>query len=125
MLILFCGLPVPGMRTYFYINGVIYCMGGGWINGYITARMIRYFKHGGWVMGAFSASAIVPGWFHVVVLLTDVIEWGNIAARPASYDSIVALFLAIIAIPAGLHGSYTGFVDQDGLDHFPKPGKTN
>ena len=69
------GLINPYFRIMHYFMLSVILAAGTWINGAVTARLMKYFGHNGWETAAKGAAFFVPAWILCVVFTVDFIDW--------------------------------------------------
>ena len=99
------------VRPYtFVMSGIVLAL-MGWINGYTTARLIKFFGGQDWICSAFLSSCVFPSWLTFQFMIIDVIEWDAESAESVPYSAALGMIsgFLLLTIPLSMHGSYTGF----------------
>ena len=84
----------------------------GSVNGYITARCLKFFNQADWKESASISCGILPFWVCAGFTSLDVLEWwqGSSTAIPFSRALIYIIFWLVLTIPLSIWGAYNGFM---------------
>lgn len=93
--------------TSFFLLGVC-----GFLNGFVTSRMLKFFSLNDWKTGALLAAIVFPCYVLMTMSLGDLVEIyvGSSAAMPISEGVLYYLIWWALDGPAAAFGSYKGFV---------------
>ena len=82
-----------------------------WINGFITARVMKFFGASEWCFAAFASAIIFPFYLFAILLSVDFIEYlkKSSDASPPVTVIVSGIIWITIAIPLTFQGAYTGF----------------
>ena len=69
------GLLNSYFRYYNFINAYLMLAIGGYFNGYITSRAMRYFGSSEWKFAASASAFVLPWGIIVTLILVDIIEY--------------------------------------------------
>jgi Endomembrane protein 70 len=69
------GVIVPTARFFALYNGIIYMIMGSIVNGYCTARLMKYFGATEWIFAASVSAFCFPIYVSSTFLLVDLIEY--------------------------------------------------
>lgn len=72
---LLIGLMHPNLRYFNFLNAFFMLSLGGFLNGYVTATMMRFFGASDWKLAASSSALILPISIVLVILMVDLIEY--------------------------------------------------
>ena len=101
------------MRPYVFTIGLLLLAGMGWINGFVTARVLKFFGSVDWCFSAFIAAIVFPIYLILTLAFIDFIEWAENAGYTVTIPFSSAFFYTAIwlaiCIPLCFHGAYTGF----------------
>ena len=105
------GLINPYMRSWYAMQTYFMLAVGGFFNGYVSARMMRYFGASEWRLSAFSAAFLMPLYMLANFLFVDTIEWleKSSAYTPFSYVFLYTILWVAITVPMSFGGAYLGF----------------
>ena len=83
----------------------------GWINGFVTARVLKFFGSIDWCFSAFIAAVMFPLWLITTAGFIDVVEWieGSSSFVPFSSLFFYCCCWLALCIPLSFHGAYVGF----------------
>lgn len=84
----------------------------GFINGFVTSRILKFFENNDWKTGALLAAIIFPCYILLTMSLGDIVEIynGSSAAMPISEGVLYYLIWWALDGPAAVFGSYRGYV---------------
>ena len=111
------------LRPYILTIALVALAFLGWVNGFVTARVLKFFGSIDWCFSAFIAAAMFPIWLILTAGFIDVIEW---IEGSSSFVPFLTLFFycccwLALCIPLSFHGAYVGF----GLKQTKKVCKVN
>jgi hypothetical protein len=72
---LLIGLIHPYFRYWNFVHTFFILTAGGYLNGFCTASMMKYFGASDWKLAASSSAFILPSSIVVVIVLVDFIEY--------------------------------------------------
>lgn len=112
VLTLLVGLLQPYFRYLNFVSAFFTLSFGGYLNGFITGSMMRYFGASEWKIAASSAAFVLPTCIVVVFVLVDVIEYFEKAEQVFPFTSVVffTLLWAFLTVPLTYFGAYNGFM---------------
>ena len=94
------GLINPYFKVIFATQSFFMLSLGGLVNGYISARMMRFFGAKKWRLAATMASFILPLFIFTIFSLVDIIEWFEASSAYQPLTSVIGLTLLWIAFTA-------------------------
>ena len=105
------GLVNPYMRNYFVIQSYFMLAIGGSMNGYTSARMMRFYGATEWRFSALTSAVLMPLYLLANFCFVDTIEWleGSTAYLPFSSVIGWTLLWVLITVPLSFFGAYMGF----------------
>ena len=105
------GLINPYLRYFNFINAFLSLSIGGYLNGYVTAIMMRYFGASDWKLAASASAFILLTCIVIIFTLVDIIEYFEKAEQLFPFTSVVffTLLWAFITVPLTYFGAYKGF----------------
>ena len=100
------------LRPYtFVISGTILAL-MGWVNGYVTSRLLKFFGASDWLLSALLSSLAFPLWLMTSLTVVDIIEWDTEGSAMPYTMALMWIFgYLFFSIPLSMHGSYIGFTD--------------
>ena len=63
------------LRPFIFIISLFALATMGWMNGYVTARVLKYFGSVDWCFSAFIAAIVFPTWLITTFAVVDITEW--------------------------------------------------
>ena len=83
----------------------------GWINGYMTARVLKFFGSIDWCFSAMIAAVMLPSYLTITFGVIDIFEWFEGSSSWMPFSNIFGYTLCWLAIccPLCFLGSYMGF----------------
>jgi len=102
------------MRVVLIWQAYIFSALASWVNGLVTARMMKFFGATNWkLMGTVTAVAY-PSFMLMSFTAVDFIEEAERASSRVRFTSVVifALVWVMLAVPLAFHGAYLGFTMQ-------------
>lgn len=108
------GLINPYLRTWYAMQTYFMLAVGGACNGYVSARMMRFFGASEWRLSAGSAAFLMPLYMLANFVFVDTIEWleKSSAYTPFSYVFLYTILWIAITVPMSFGGAYLGFQAQ-------------
>lgn len=99
------------LRAYVFFLSIIAQAVFGWVNGFITARILKFFGSVDWCFSAFISAVMFPTWFVATCGFIDIIEWsvGSSSMIPFSRFFVYTIGWLAICIPLCFLGAYLGF----------------
>ena len=84
---------------------------GGFFNGFVTAKLMRFFGAPDWRSAAAAGSFVLPCYLFIVFCIVDIIEWAEKSSSYMPFTSVIllALIWIIITVPIACAGSHIGF----------------
>ena len=111
------------LRPYVLVMSLLSLATMGWVNGFVTSRVLKFFGSVDWFFSACISSMLLPIWLISTACFIDVIEWaeGSSALVPFSTFFFYSCVWLAFTIPLTFHGAYFGFGCRTGK----KPCKVN
>ena len=111
MLVFFSNLA---LRPYTFVLTCAMLAMMGWINGYVTGRLLKFFGSDDWLGSACLASIVFPTWFIGTLSIVDVIEWDTESSAKVPYSAALGMIFAwlLLTVPLSMHGAYRAFTDR-------------
>lgn len=105
----------PYSRFYNFWNIFAYMVIGGFVNGYFTARSMKYFGASEWRFAASVAAVALPLYIVGTFCLVDIIEYFEKSDQIFPFTAIVLFFFLwlIFNVPASYYGAYVAFKNSD------------
>jgi transmembrane 9 superfamily member 2/4 len=100
------------MRPLLFLNAYIYSALTAWVNGFITAKVMKFFGSSDWCFAAMASGMTFPCYLMGTFLLVDIISWTEKSSQTVPFTSVL-LYMFVwcaIAMPASFYGSYRGFL---------------
>lgn len=99
------------LRPYVLTLSLVWLAAMGWVNGFITSRVLKFFGSIDWFFCAIISAFLLPMWLITTAGFIDIIEWieGSSSVVPFSTFFFYCLVWLIITIPLTFHGAYVGF----------------
>ena len=99
------------LRPYTFGIALVCLAGMGWMNGFVTARVLKFFGSVDWCFSAFIAAVMFPMWLILTFGFIDVVEWAEESSAWVPFSSVFFYTLCWLAIdiPLSFHGAYVGF----------------
>jgi len=106
---IFCAIPSARHIVFYVSIAVLACC--GYLNGYISARTMKFFQIQDWRVAAFTSAIIFPGYILTTLSLADIVEsvLGTAAAVPFSEGLWHYLLWMALDAPCAAYGAYRGF----------------
>ena len=84
----------------------------GWINGLVTARVLKFFSAVDWFETASLSAIIFPTWISITLFILDFIEWfeGSSSTIPFTSAFFYCLGWVGLTVLLSFHGAYYGFL---------------
>lgn len=100
-------------RPFYYYTGMIILALMGYFNGFVTARVLKYFGTTDWVFSAATSSLVFPTWLYATAFIADVVEMiDGKTIRLSAAIGFGFLWLAINT-PLCFLGAYKGYITGD------------
>ena len=99
------------LRPYVFVTtGVILAL-MGWVNGYTTARLLKFFNATNWLGSACISAFALPSWLISSLALIDLIEWNVDSSAKIPFTLALAMVFGFLlfTVPLSMHGAYRGF----------------
>jgi len=108
------GIVHPYVRYVFAVQSFFFLSLGGAANGYVSARLMRYFGAQEWRIAATTATFALPIYLFVVFSVVDIIEWAEKSSSYQPFTSVIGLTLLwlIITAPIAYTGAFFGFTGE-------------
>ena len=105
------GMIHPYVRYWFAVQSFFLLSLGGMFNGYVSARLMRYFGAQEWRIAATAATFVLPVYLFTVFSVVDIIEWFEKSSAYQPFTSVIGLSLLWLTItaPVAYTGAYYGF----------------
>ena len=93
----------------------LFLLGGmGWVNGFVTARVLKFFGSVDWCFSAFIAAIMFPCWLLFTLGFIDLIEYiaeigPVVSSIPFSSTFFYCICWLALTVPLCFHGAYMGF----------------
>ena len=111
------------LRPYVFTMSIVSLATMGWVNGFTTSQVLKFFGSVDWFFSAMISSLLLPLWLITTGGFIDIIEWLEDSSSFVPFSSVFfygCCWLAV-SIPLSFHGAYTGF----GIDKAKRPCKVN
>jgi hypothetical protein len=109
------GIIVPQFRANLGFQYFLSMQFGGFGNGYVTARTLKYFGSSEWRFSASIAALVLPVYMIITFLLVDFIEYFEKSEQRFPLTSI-AIFCGlwlVMNVPMSYAGAYFAFTNSD------------
>ena len=112
MMVIF--LSNVALRPYVFVSSGALLALMGWVNGYTSAKLLKFFGTTDWKSSICLAIFAFPTWLISTLSIVDVIEWDteSSAFLPYTYALGMVFLWLLFTIPLSTHGAYTGFMDK-------------
>jgi len=102
---------VYNLRPYLFTICVFALACTGWMNGYMTARILKFFGSTDWCFSAFIASTMFPCFLIFTCGFIDVLEWIDDSSATIPFSRAFFYFIGwlVLDVPLCFHGSWAGF----------------
>jgi len=102
------GIIHPYVRYVFAIQSFFFLSLGGGVNGYVSARLMRYFGAQEWKVAATAATFVLPVYLFIVFSIVDIIEWFEKSSAYQPFTSVIGLYFLwlIVTTPIAYTGAY-------------------
>ena len=112
--VIVAGLINPYLKLIFVVQSFLTLSIGGMANGYLSAKMMRYFGAKKWRYAAIAASFILPVCLFIIFSIVDIIEWIESSSnyQPFTFVIAFALIWIIFTVPITYIGIYYGFTSN-------------
>ena len=89
----------------------IYSALTAWVNGFFTAKVMKFFGATDWCFAGFASAIAFPAYMFSMLVAVDLIEYlkKSSAATPPLTVAALGIIWMLIAIPLNFNGSYNGF----------------
>ena len=100
------------LRPYVMIASVFYTALMGYVNGFATARALKYLNQTSWIESAALAAVVFPGWVCGSFFLIDCVEWvaGSSSAIPLTRAFYYCAVWAAATAALSFLGAYHAFL---------------
>lgn len=111
------------IRIFIGIASVVTFASCGYINGFMTSRILKFFQLADWITSGLVAAMIFPAYILLTLSLGDIVEsaMGSSAAVPFGEGLLHYIFWWALDGPAAAYGAYKGFMSP--LELNPEIGK--
>ena len=108
------GMIHPYVRYWFAVQSFFMLSLGGMFNGYVSAKLMRFFGAKDWRIAATAATFVLPVYLLIVFCVVDVIEWFEKSSAYQPFTSVIGLSLLwlVITTPIAFSGAYYGFTSD-------------
>jgi hypothetical protein len=98
-------------RPVLFLLAFIYSALTAWVNGFTTAKIMKYFGASDWCFAAFASAACFPVYMMSILLAVDCIEYvmKSSSTTPPLTVFVLGVLWMCIAIPLNFNGAYTAF----------------
>lgn len=116
------GLVNEWLRWSWVISIFMIIAAAGWVNGYVTARCMKFYGLSDWIGGATVAACVYPATTLICLALVDIIEWmeKSSAAFPLTSILLYGVVWMTISIAFCYHGATVGYRDTISSTNCPK-----
>jgi hypothetical protein len=118
------GMVNPYLRWWMSVQSFFVLALGGFFNGYISSRMIRFFGSNEWKFSANASAVLFPLYMFGVFMFVEIIEWFERSSSyvPFTTTLLLTLVWVVVTIPMAYAGAYAAFT-QTSADK--PPGKVS
>lgn len=101
-------------RPVLFLLAFLYSALTSWVNGFITAKVMKYFGATDWLFAAISAAVVFPALTYAILLAVDCVEYSmkSAARTPPLTIFILGLLWICISVPICFNGAYTAFKQE-------------
>lgn len=109
------GLINPYLRYWMSIQSFMFLGFGGFFNGYISARMMRFYGSNDWRFSASASAACLPMYLFSMFAFVDIIEWIERSSSYLPFTSAIGLaaIWVAVAVPLSYAGAYCAFTTSN------------
>jgi transmembrane 9 superfamily member 2/4 len=109
------GLVNPYLRWWMSIQSFFVLAMGGFFNGYISSRMMKFFGSGEWKFSANASAMLFPFYMFSMFVLVEIIEWLERSSSYVPFTTALGLSFiwVLFTIPMAYMGAYAGFVKTE------------
>jgi transmembrane 9 superfamily protein 2/4 len=105
------GMVNPYFRWWISIQSFFVLAMGGFFNGYVSSRMMRFFGSNDWNFSAHASAVLFPVYMFIIFAFVEIIEWFERSSSyiPFTTALLLALVWVFVTIPLAYLGAYIGF----------------
>lgn len=101
-------------RPVLFLLAFLYSALTSWVNGFTTAKVMKYFGATDWLFAAISAAVVFPALTYAILLAVDCVEYAmrSTARTPPLTIFILGILWICISVPLCFNGAYTAFKQE-------------
>jgi len=98
-------------RPVLFLLAFIYSALTAWINGYTTAKLMKFFGASDWFFAAISSAVCFPIYIFTILIAVDCIEYAmkSSSSTPPLTVLVLCILWMCIAVPINFQGAYVAF----------------
>ena len=99
------------LRPYTFAISMVAIASMGWMNGFFTARVLKFFGSVDWCFSAVISAVVFPLWLLLTLGFIDVVEWAEDSSSFVPFsDAFYYIFIwLMIDLPLAFYGAFVGF----------------
>jgi transmembrane 9 superfamily protein 2/4 len=105
------GMVNPYLRWWISVQSFFVLAIGGFLNGFVSSRMMRFFGSNEWRFSANASAVLFPVYMFTIFTFVEIIEWFERSSSyiPFTTALLLTLVWVLVTIPLAYLGAYAGF----------------